>query len=111
MAGNTAAIEAVRKNSLRKMGDDKNASAKYSNDSMMKMDSVSNTSAINTGNIETRNNDDIKHDAVVATAAVTSNMEGNTNQNKTAPTEAEYIAEKIVAHKKNKEQRAGGYLL
>jgi hypothetical protein len=93
------------------MGDDKNASAKYSNDSMMKMDGVSNTSAINTGNIETRNNDDIKHDAVVATAAVTSNMEGKLNQNKTAPTEAEYIAEKIVAHKKTKEQRAGGYLL
>jgi len=41
------------------MGDDKNASAKYSNDSMMKMDGVSNTSAINTGNIETRNNGDI----------------------------------------------------
>ena len=59
MAENTAAIEAVRKNSLRKMGDDKNASAKYSNDSMMKMDGVSNTSAINTGNIETRNNGDI----------------------------------------------------
>jgi hypothetical protein len=52
-------LKQSEKNSLRKMGDDKNASAKYSNDSMIKMDGVSNTSAINTGNIETRNNGDI----------------------------------------------------